>query len=291
MRERKPIDAALKEFLGANPRPSSGDLVTLGRAAMLEALHSRESIPGLPNDVTAEDFERGRLYKPPGANPKVVLVYFHGGGWVYGSVATHDPFLRLLSKAASVQIASIEYRLAPEHPFPAAVEDARAAVDWALRSFETVAIGGDSAGANLAASAADARLAAQLLLFPVTDHPSARHPSYAENATGNGLESSLMEWLWQQYGAQPDDPRASVLRATIPSGLPPTLIATAEYDPLRDDGLLYADKLEKAGVPVTRIHFDDMHHNFPVHPSTVMRFPQSIDALQRIASWLTSRLR
>jgi acetyl esterase len=303
MSERKPIDPALRTYLDQLPRlaaASAEDRVRLGRDGMLAAKANRASVDGLPNDVEARDILvngtlKLRLYHPPGASTGSVLVYFHGGGWVYGSIETHDPFCRLLSKAAGVQIASIEYRLAPEHRFPAAVDDAMTAAQWALRSYETVAIGGDSAGANLAAVTANrlgTRLAAMLLLFPVTDHPSANHPSYTENATGNGLESSVMHWLWETYapGVKPDDPSISPLRAALPK-LPPAFIATSEYDPLRDDGLAYAEKLEKAGVAVTRMHSADMHHNYPVHPGTVARFPQSKAALEQMAAWLTSRLR
>jgi acetyl esterase len=230
-------------------------------------------------------------------------VYLHGGGWVIGSVATHDPFCRLLSEAAAVIVASVEYRLAPEHPYPAAVMDTLSAVHWAAENAAEwggdaarLALGGDSAGANLAAAAANRlcataeghALRALLLLYPATDHPSAGHASYTENATGYGLEANLMRWYWEQYapGISPDDPDSSPLRLHKVPRLPPTLIATAEYDVLRDEGLAYAEKLEAAGVAVTRFHAPDMHHNFPVHPATVARFPQCDRALAEIASWL-----
>ena len=131
-----------------------------------------------------------------------------------------------------------------------------------------------------------------LLLYPVTDHPDANHLSYTENGTGYGLEAKLMRWFWDQYarGFSPDDPDVSPLRVHKVPPLPPVLVATAEYDVLRDDGTAYAEKLEAAGVAVTHMHSPDMHHNFPVHPATVARFPQSDAALTRIAAGCEQRL-
>jgi acetyl esterase len=320
MRERKPIDAALQSFLDAQaaaavaPAPTSNEeLLRSRRVLLVRALESRSSIPGLPNKVEARDVTisgalTGCLYTPPRDSETLpVLVYLHGGGWVAGSVATHDPFCRLLSEAAGVIVASVEYRLAPEHPHPAALEDALAAVHWAANKAaqwggdpSRLALGGDSAGGHLAAAAANRlyatagapRLRALLLLYPATDHPSGNHLSYTENATGYGLEANLMRWFWEQYapGASPNDPGVSPLRLHTPPPLPPTLVATAEYDVLRDDGIAYAEKLGAAGVGVTHMHAPDMHHNFPVHPATVARFPQSDAALTRIAGWLRATL-
>jgi acetyl esterase len=323
MRERKPIDPALRSFLNAQsaaagPVPASdAELVSARRMLIVRALESRSSIPGLPNKVETRDVAisgalTARLYtRPRGSETLPVLVYLHGGGWVAGSVATHDPFCRLLSEAAGVIIASVEYRLAPEHRHPAALEDALAAVHWAAHNAAQwggdaarLALGGDSAGAHLAAVAANrlsatagapalpGLLRALLLLYPVTDHPSANHLSYTENATGYGLEANLMRWMWEQYapGGSPDDPDMSPLRIQNLAPLPPTLVATAEYDVLRDDGIAYAEKLGAAGVAVTHMHAPDMHHNFPVHPGTVARFPQADAALTRIAGWLRATL-
>ncbi len=319
MRERKPMDAALRSFLdaqaaAAGPVPTSdAELVSARRMLIVRALESRSSIPGLPNKVEARDVAisgtlSGRLYTPAhSAQTLPVLVYLHGGGWVAGSIATHDPFCRLLSEAAGVIIVSVDYRLAPEHPHPAALEDALTAVHWTANNAARwggdagrLALGGDSSGAHLAAVTANRlsaipegpALQALLLLYPVTDHPNANHLSYTENATGYGLEAKLMRWFWEQYarGSSPDDPNVSPLRLhTIPL-LPPTLVATAEYDVLRDDGIAYAERLGAAGVAVTQLHAPDMHHNFPVHPATVARFPQSDAALTQIAGWLRATL-
>lgn len=220
---------------------------------------------------------------------------------------THDPFCRLLCVAAGVLILAVEYRLAPEHPYPAGLEDTLTAYRWAANhapdfggDTQRLALGGDSAGANLAAVAANRiyaegkapQPAALMLLYPVMDHPSAGHASYRERGTGCGLDASRMEWFWALYaaGVSPDNPEVSPLRMNAVPALPPTLVATAEYDPLRDEGVKYAEKLRAAGIAVTHMHSADMHHNFPVHPGTVMRFPQSVETLEEFAAWLKATM-
>ncbi len=312
--KRKPIDPAVRRYLDQTAPPPSpvqpddAELARMGRAAMLQALKDRGSIPGLPNGVEARDVTiapglAGRFYTPPDATAPPVLVYAHGGGWVVGSIETHDPFCRLLSEAAGVSILLVEYRLAPENPFPAGLDDVLAAYEWAAARAgdfgadpKRLLLGGDSAGANLAAVAANRicatggaeRPVGVMLLYPVTDYPSAGHASYTENATGYGLEASRMRWLWKQYapGVPPDDPNVSPLRIKRVPALPPTLVATAEYDLLRDEGIEYAEKLKAAGVAVTHLHAAEMHHDFPVNPGTVARFPQSVAALNEFAAWL-----
>ena len=320
MEERKPFDAAVRRLLdeqaasGPPPQPATNaDRVRMARGFMVRTLESRTQVAGLPNEVETREIEiapglGGRLYLPLGNDgPLPVLVYVHGGGWTVGSVAIFDPFCRLLSEAARVSIVSVEYRLAPEHPYPAALEDTLAAVRWAAQHAAEwngeagrLALGGDSAGGNLAAVAANRicsrkeadRLRALMLLYPVTDHPSAGHPSYSENATGYGLDAALMRWFWEQYapGVSPSDPNAAPLRLERVPALPPTLIATAEYDVLRDEGIAYAEKLKAEGIAVTHLHSPDMGHNFPATPNLVGRFPQSIDTLAEIAAWLQATL-
>ncbi len=323
MTNRKPFDAAVRRLLDEQAAASGGsplaaktneERVRMARGSMVRALEGRTSIAGLPNGVETREMEvvpglSARLYLPPNSAGKSlpVLVYFHGGGWVAGSIAILDPFCRLLSEAADVIIASIEYRLAPEHPYPAAVEDTLTAARWAAEHAEEwggdssrIALGGDSAGANLAAVAANQlrgrdeaqTLGALMLLYPVTDHPSAGHPSYAENASGYGLEANLMRWFWEQYapGISANDPNASPLQLRNIPALPPTLVATAEYDVLRDEGIAYAEKLKAAGVAVTHLHAPDMGHNFPATPNLVGRFPQCLETLSEIADWLKATL-
>jgi len=312
----KPLDPALKRYLEEIAAPSNSDAPETAanrRAIMNRALESRTAIAGLPNRVSSRDLtitarHTARLYTPPdSALPLPVLLYMHGGGWVVGSIATHDPFCRLLCEAAGIQILAIDFRLAPDYPFPAGLNDTLAAWHWLAEHAEEIggdrerlAVGGDSAGANLAAVTANrlcavgdpVQPAAQLLLFPVTDHPSAGHASYTECATGCGLDASVMRWFWDQYiqGVSPGDANISPLQLEQVPALPPTLVATAEHDPLRDEGIAYADKLRVAGVEATHLHYADMHHNFPVHPGTVARFPQSVEALDQFAAWLKRTL-
>ncbi len=316
-----PIDTALRHYLDELAAAAEGGAVSsaqMARERMENALAGR-TFNNLPDDVrTTENYIffnkengiRARVYVPARAKgePVPVLVYLHGGGWVAGSIETHDPFCLMLAARAGVSIVSVAYRLAPEAPYPAAIDDAATAVRWALEQCPKwngdpgrLALGGDSAGGHVAAvlanrMAADKmgpRLRALALLYPVTDHPTGVHPSFAENATGYGLTATDMVWFWEQFlgeGASPDDPEVSPLRATLPAGLPPTLVATAQYDVLRDEGIAYARKLEAAGVPVTHIHSPDMHHDFPVSPGTVARFPQSMQALDEIAGFLRKAL-
>ena len=321
MTVRKPIDPDLRIFLDQQARASPGPAGSPAeaRARMVRQLESRDRIPGLPNGVEAKDHWLGevagqglqvRVYTPPPSparRPAPVLVYLHGGGWAAGSIETHDPFCRLLAALAGISIVSVDYRLAPESPYPAALEDARQAVLWtAAHAGEwgsepsLLALGGDSAGGNLAAVLANRlaierdapKLRALALLYPVTDHYSGLHASYAENGVGYGLEATTMRWYWDLYagGVSPDDPGVSPLRMPLLPPLPPTLVATAEYDVLRDEGVAYARKLAQAGVTVRHIHAPDLTHNFAVGPGTVARFPQSDRALGQIAAWLRGAL-
>jgi acetyl esterase len=231
------------------------------------------AIPGPGGDIPA------RVYVPttePG--PRPVVVYFHGGGWVIGGIESHDATVRGLAAASGVTAVSVDYRLAPEHPFPAPLDDCMAAVRWVAGNAADLdvdparlAVGGDSAGGNLAAVVAgqlrgtEAAPAFQLLVYPVTDGEMAR-PSMVENADGYFLTSATMAWFWDHYTGAGDrtDPRASPLHATDDAlaGQAPALVITAEYDPLRDEGEAYAARLEAAGVPVTATRYDGMIHGF-----------------------------
>ncbi|MGD9603925.1 MAG: alpha/beta hydrolase [Gammaproteobacteria bacterium] len=220
-----------------------------------------------------------RGYRPagvPGALP--ALVFFHGGGWVVGSLDSHDHMARHLAVKAGCAVLSVDYRLAPEHPFPAALEDAIAAVQWAAHHAQALdidptrlAVGGDSAGGQLAASAAlalrDARgpaLRLQVLIYPVCDLV-ADNASLRENATGYLLTVAAYHKMCQWYlpeRAQWADPRISPQHAANHRGLPPALVQTAEFDPLRDEGLAYVETLRAAGVPVESHCYAGMIHGF-----------------------------
>ncbi|MGH7896570.1 MAG: alpha/beta hydrolase [Candidatus Binatia bacterium] len=219
-----------------------------------------------------------RVYTPEAASPLPVLVYFHGGGWVIGNFETHDAVCRLLAKSAPAIVASVDYRLAPEHKFPAAAEDCYAATRWVAENAaaiggaaEKLAVGGDSAGGNLAAVVSlmardrkTPKIGLQLLVYPVTAH-GYDTASYRENADGYLLTKDAMVWFWNHYltgQADGENAYASPLRAKDLRGLPPALVVTAEFDPLRDEGESYAKRLEEAGVPVTLKRYDGIIHGF-----------------------------
>jgi len=221
-----------------------------------------------------------RHYVPeePGTRPHPLLVFLHGGGFVIGDLETHDAICRLLASHAGVHVLAIAYRLAPEHPFPAAFEDTVAAVRWALEHAsalgadpQRVAVGGDSAGGNLAAVAAlhltrggGPKPAAQLLIYPTVE-AGRTGGSLELFAEGYFLTKAQMEWFAAQYvpeGTDPDDPRLSPLKAPDLSGLPPALVLTAGFDPLRDEGEDYAHAMRAAGVPVLLRRFPGLIHGF-----------------------------
>ena len=229
-------------------------------------------IPGPAGDIPV------RIYTPQGNGPFPVLVFFHGGGWVICDLDTHDGLCRSLTNQAGCIVVSVDYRLAPEHKFPAAPEDCYAATRWVAGNAaqlngnpSRVAVGGDSAGGNLAAVISQmARdrggppLVFQLMIYPATDF-KANTLSMEENARGNGLEKQDMIWFMNHYLNGEEDklnPLASPLRASNLSGLPPALIITAEYDPLRDEGELYGQRLKAAGIPVTISRYNGMIHGF-----------------------------
>lgn len=219
-----------------------------------------------------------RLYHPDGDQRPPALVFFHGGGWVLGGIAYSDAICRRLANASACAVVSVEYRLAPENPFPAGLDDAWAATCWVARSGDVlqvdtdrIAVGGDSAGGNLAAvvamrarEAGSPALALQALIYPVTACDP-RTASLADFAEGYGLEADGMRWYWDHYGPPGIDRNGdelSPLLADDLSGLPPALVVTAEYDPLRDEGEQYAARLQEAGVPVTLKRYPGAIHGF-----------------------------
>jgi acetyl esterase len=223
-------------------------------------------VPGPAGPIPA------RVYEPV-PNPVGIVVYFHGGGWVLGTLGDFDAVCRMLALASGARLISVDYRLAPEHRFPAASDDAFAALVWIAdrHSDEPLVVAGDSAGGNLATvSAIRAReeggpeIALQVLVYPVVDCDLTR-PSYLECAGSEFiLNRAEMAWFWDHYvpdEAQRTHPHASPIRASL-QGLPPAYIVIAHHDPLRDEGLAYAAALEAAGVPVTLARHDDQIHAF-----------------------------
>ncbi|QYC42081.1 Carboxylesterase NlhH [Nonomuraea coxensis DSM 45129] len=218
-----------------------------------------------------------RLHYPAGEPPFPCLVHFHGGGWVSGDLDTYDAPSRRLANATGCVVVTVDYRKAPEHKFPAPLDDCHAAVSWiAAHAAELdidagrIGVSGDSAGGNLAAAtclrARDTggpAIRFQVLIYPATDAACATS-SYDRYAEGYGLERRTMRWNWEQYLAHPDDgdhPYASPLRAEL-GGLPPALVVSAEHDPLRDDGELYAQRLAAAGTPVKLTRYAGKTHAF-----------------------------
>ncbi|QDU98335.1 alpha/beta hydrolase [Lignipirellula cremea] len=263
----------------------------LGRPAPVAQVTDRD-IEAIPNSI------RLRIYQPEGQNLPVVI-YYHGGGWVLGGLLTHDGYCRALAQAAQAVVISVDYHLAPEHPFPAAAEDAYAALRWAAEHCTSygghpgkLVVAGDSAGGNLAAvtplMARDRNgpsLACQVLLYPITDC-DLETPSYQEFATGYYLTRDSMRWFWDQYCPRAEDrthPYLSPMRAESLAGLPPALVITAEFDPLRDEGEAYAERLREAGVETTLSRYDGVLHGFT---RQFRLFPQAAKALEETARFL-----
>ncbi len=292
---------------GADPEPAEVRART-HREALVFSLVKTEvgSVRELEVDGAAGPL-RARHYRPPqtgAAGQEPLLVFLHGGGFVIGDLDTHDEPCRMLCRHAQIQVLSIDYRLAPEHPFPAAVDDALSAFRWAVEHADElgadpgrVAVGGDSAGGNL--SAVTSQLAArdggpapafQLLLYPVTDLTDARTESGRLFAEGFFLTESDRQWATRHYFAGDDtdqsDHRASPAFAQDLSGLAPAIVVTAGFDPLRDDGEAYADALRRAGTPVVSYRAPELIHGF-INMTTV---PAARDAALRVAGMVRASL-
>lgn len=214
-----------------------------------------------------------RVYKPV-PDPVGTVVYYHGGGWVLGCLDEFDAVCQALAVASGARVVSVDYRLAPEHRFPAAIDDAFAALVRvaARHPEEPIVVAGDSAGGNLAAVAAlrareagGPEIALQVLVYPVVDCDLTR-PSYVEcSGSDLFLNTAEMVWFWDHYVPDPterENPHVSPIRASDLAGLPPAYVVVAEHDPLRDESLAYAAALESAGVPVTVARYDDQIHAF-----------------------------
>ena len=259
---------AVRDMMALTPRPPGEEVATVeDRTLPLNG----ESIPV-------------RIYRPS-ADSKVraVLVWFHGGGWVIGNLDSADFACRMLTNASGCVVVSVDYRLAPEHKFPAAADDCFAATQWVVEHADElgvdaskVAVGGDSAGGNLAAvvarlakEAGGPAISYQALVYPVTNFSFATG-SYKDNAEGYLLTRASMEWFWGHYLGNEGDGqhvKASPLLCADLTGLPPAIVITAEYDPLRDEGEAYADALRKAGVAVESKRYDGQIHGFFANPA------------------------
>ncbi|MBW3659387.1 MAG: alpha/beta hydrolase [Actinobacteria bacterium] len=279
-----PLDPAIQDFLGvlrqlqADGLKRTHDMTppeareTFRRLALARrGDHAGDPVASV-EDTSADDVPV-RVYVPEGT-PRAAMVFLHGGGWVIGDLDTHDVQARSFAFHAGVVVVSVDYRLAPEHPFPAALEDAHTATRWTAARLpdwgvERLVVGGDSAGGNLAAVLAqelrgsDIDLAAQVLVYPAVDMTQS-HASIARLGEGYYLERATMRWFADHYmaDADPADPRLSPLFADDLSGLPPAVVVTAEYDPLVDEGDAYAEALRAAGVEVRHHSFPGLIHGF-----------------------------
>jgi acetyl esterase len=228
------------------------------------------------NTVIDKDQVAVRIYIPEGSGPFPVISYFHGGGFVLLSLDTHDEICRQLCANTDAVVMSVDYKLAPEHPYPEGPESCVAATLWMIANakdyngiVEKMAVAGDSAGGYMALyvaqklTLAGVKLKAEFATYPVTDHYTAEHPSWDENRKGFVLTAQMMQWFWDCYLIDPAGfEEASILRSEDFSGLPPALIMTANYDPLRDEGKAYADKLKAAGVETIYQNFENTHGFF-----------------------------
>ncbi|WP_121001370.1 alpha/beta hydrolase [Saccharothrix australiensis] len=265
----------LQQLAGEGGRTTTpaADRTAMARST---ALVAGPAIGGLAVRAVTMDGVRGRLYVPHGlADGSPLLVFYHGGGWVSGDLDSHDNLCRYLAAEAGVRVLSADYRLAPEHPFPAATDDARTAFEWAAAHADElgvdparIALGGDSAGGNLAAvtalHAGPVKPVFLLLFYPAVDATARRR---SRELFGNGffLTDRQMDWFIDHYAPSLDshaDPRLSVLLAEDLSGLPPTYLATAGFDPLRDEGEAFADKLAAQGVPVVLRRHAGLFHGY-----------------------------
>lgn len=267
-----PMEQLTPQELRADRAAQADAMAALAGPLQEVARVENRTIPGPAQPIPI------RVYWPEIAKNLPVLVYFHGGGWVIGNLDSVDRTLRALTNASGCVVISVDYRLAPEHRFPAAVEDADAALRYVAehaREFDIdsnrIAVGGDSAGGNLATVACilarDRRgpqAVFQLLVYPLVDYDDNR-PSLHEFAQGYFLTRPMIDYFWAHYLAQPADgqhPHASPIKAESLAGLPPAMLITAECDPIRDQGEAYAQRLQEAGVPVSLKRYEGAIHVF-----------------------------
>ena len=303
-----PLDPALRRYADrAAAAPPAWDLPLAELRAGVD--RDTDELWGLPVDEVAvvRDIEvegqagslRLRVYRPSGEGRLGALLWFHGGGWVVGSIESHDHLCRAIAARAPCCVVAVDYRLAPEHPFPAAVDDAWTALQWILGAADElridaaqVAVGGDSAGGNLAAVTArrarDAGIALslQVLAYPVID-ADFETESYRRFGSGHFLTREKMQWYWSTYlaGADPLHPDASPLRAVELQGVAPALVQTCEYDPLCSEGELYARRVAEAGVAATVTRYEGTIHGFLRMPALT---PTATRALEEIIAALTA---
>lgn len=296
-----PLDPEAKLMLETISGGEEVDPFTLPHTLIREGFAAMAGLGQGPEVATVEMREADgpagkipvRIYTPAGDGPKPGLMYFHGGGFVVCDLDSHDATCRELANGADCVVVSVDYRLAPESKFPAAPEDCYAATEWVYREARQlgidgsrIAVAGDSAGGNLAAVVAmmsrdrgGPALVHQLLIYPVTDHRF-ETTSYKKNGSGYFLTESMMRWFWHHYlesESDGDEPLASPLRAIDLSRLPSATVLTAEFDPLRDEGRAYAERLQAAGIDTTHIDYPGVFHGFFGMTAQIPRAQQAVD--------------
>lgn len=278
---------ALNEMSPEEAREALAQMAEFGGEPESVGDITNRSIPGPEGDIPV------RIYTPEGSGPFPALVYFHGGGWVVGDLEMVDAACARLTNRAEAVVVSVDYRLAPENKFPAPVTDCYAATQWVSENAaelnvdsQRIAVGGDSAGGNLAAvisvmarDSGTPGIAYQLLFYPVTNMDYETQ-SYRENGADYFLTTDMMRWFWGHYLESEEigrDIQASPLLMEDASNLPPAFVATAEFDPLRDEGEAYAELLEKAGNQVTARRYDGQIHGFVTLSGVMDGGKQAID--------------
>lgn len=302
------LDPAVRQLLEAAEAEGNPPLESFSpEEARKLAIESLKTAGGTPEPVRSIENLRIpgpdceipiRIYTPDAPAPRPALVYFHGGGWVVCDLDTHDVVCTAIAHRAGAVVIAVDYRLAPEHKFPAAVTDSYAATAWVASNAKRlgidpkrISVGGDSAGGNLAAVVSlksrdqdGPAIELQVMVYPVTDLSSFATPSYQEFGENHYLTKSEMEWFRDHYLRSMEDardPHASPLLVLDLSGLPPALIITAECDPLRDEGEAYAKRLANDGVAVTYTCYPGMIHPFFSLSGAI---PQAFDAIQQVAN-------
>jgi len=303
-----PLDPTVKGFLDQIKAAGMPKLPELGPAgareqynALMQMIGPKDVPVGKTQNITVPTPDGGvpaRIFTPvaAGGDPMAALVYFHGGGWVIGNIDGVDGLCRIMANEGGLRVIAVDYRLAPEHKYPAALDDCYAVVKWLADNAaeigvdaNRIAVGGDSAGGALAAAVAQIakangklKLAAQMLLFPVTQIGE-ETSSMREFAVGYFLDKETLDWFYACYlpdGADKSDPKVSPLRAKDFSGLPPAYVMLGGFDPLHDEGMLYADRLRAAGVKVNVADYGEMIHVFVYFQSVL---PQAYEALATAA--------
>ena len=300
-----PLDPQIARILAArSPLPRHALPVGELRGALNSRISTGRTMVGEVKDLLIASAENDipiRVYRPEG-RPDGCFLFFHGGGFVGGNLDTHDHVCRDICLGANCVVIATDYRLAPEHPFPSALDDCDAVLSWVVSHAgdlgigePKIVVGGDSAGGNLATVlVARSRerpyqgIRGQVLIYPITDSPQLSRPSYIENGTGYGLSGDDMMRFWRDYAGRADasHPDIAPLRSDNLAGLPDTLVITAEFDPLLDEGEEYARRLMEAGVRTTLTRYDGAIHGFVRLGSEVTLAAR---ALRQISQWVRDR--